>query len=140
MKKVLSSLVAGLFVAAAAGFLLARSPRTANSQAHRPEPDHESDVLAETERTAEEMLDAFVPNNVNTRESLPALLDLNSCSLQDLLAIGELEADWAVRIVESRPYRNKMDLLSRLVIPIDVFNAISERVSIAKPEEGVKIA
>jgi hypothetical protein len=33
-----------------------------------------------------------------------------------------------------------MDLLSRMVVPIDVFNVISERVSIAKPDEGVKIA
>jgi hypothetical protein len=33
-----------------------------------------------------------------------------------------------------------MDLLSRMVVPIDVFNVISERVSIAKPDEAVKIA
>ena len=86
------------------------------------------------------MRDEFVPGKLNTGQPSPELLDLNSCSIQDLLEIGGVEPDWAVRIVEARPYRNKMDLLSRMVVPIDVFHVISARVSIAKPDEAVKIA
>lgn len=138
MKKFFGSFGAGLFVALAAAFLLTRNRRTANDRV--VQRGTENETLPDTERIAEEMRDTFVPGKVNTGELSPALLDLNSCSVQDLLGISGVEEDWASRIVESRPYRNKMDLLSRMVVPIDVFNVISERVSIAKPDEAVKIA
>lgn len=138
MKKFLGSFGAGLFVALAAAFLLTRNRGTANDRV--AQRGTESETLPDTERIAEEMRDTFVPGKVNTGELSPALLDLNSCSVQDLLGISGVEEDWASRIVEARPYRNKMDLLSRMVVPIDVFNVISERVSIAKPDEAVKIA
>jgi DNA uptake protein ComE-like DNA-binding protein len=138
MKKFLGSFGAGLFVALAAAFLLTRNRRTTNDRVAQRGTGNET--LPDTERIAEEMREAFVPGKVNTGEVSPALLDLNSCSVQDLLGISGVEEDWASRIVESRPYRNKMDLLSRMVVPIDVFNVISERVSIAKPDEAVKIA
>jgi DNA uptake protein ComE-like DNA-binding protein len=131
MKRLLGSFGAGLFVALAAAFLLTR--RTT----HRV---NRSEVLPDAERLANEMRDAFMPGKVNTGLLSSELLDLNSCSVQDLLGIDGLDADWALRIVEARPYRNKMDLLSRMVVPMDVFHAISERVVIAKPDEGVKIA
>jgi hypothetical protein len=138
MKKFFGSFGAGLFVALAAAFLLTRNRRTTNDRVAQRGTGNET--LPDTERIAEEMRDTFVPGKVNTGEVSPALLDLNSCSVQDLLGISGVEEDWASRIVESRPYRNKMDLLSRMVVPIDVFNLISERVSIAKPDEAVKIA
>jgi hypothetical protein len=138
MKRFLGSFGAGLFVALAATFLLTRNRRVANDRVNQRETTNE--VLPDAERLAEEMRDAFVPGKINTGQLSPDLLDLNSCSVQDLLGIADLDADWAARIVESRPYRNKMDLLSRMVVPIDVFNVISERVSIAKPDEGVKVA
>jgi hypothetical protein len=138
MKRFLGSFGAGLFVALAATFLLTRNRRVANDRVNQRETTNE--VLPDAERLAEEMRDAFVPGKINTGQLSPDLLDLNSCSVQDLLGIADLDADWAARIVESRQYRNKMDLLSRMVVPIDVFNVISERVSIAKPDEGVKIA
>ena len=137
MKKFLGSIGAGLFVALAAAFLLTRNRHVANEHAEQRPPDH---ILPDAERIAAEMRDEFVPGKVNTGQPSPELLDLNSCSMQDLLAIGGIEPDWAVRIVEARPYRNKMDLLSRMVVPIDVFNVISGRVSIVKPDEAVKIA
>jgi hypothetical protein len=138
MKKLFGSFGAGLLVALAAAFLLTKNRRAASDRvAQRGSID---EVLPDTERIAEAMRDDFVPGKINTGQPSPELLDLNSCSVQDLLNIGGFEEDWASRIVESRPYRNKMDLLSRMVVPIDVFNAISERVSIAKPDEPVKIA
>ena len=137
MKKFFGLFGAGLFVALAATFLLSRNRNVANERLEQHATD---DVLPDAERIAEEMRDEFVPGKLNTGQPSPELLDLNSCSIQDLLEIGGVEPDWAVRIVEARPYRNKMDLLSRMVVPIDVFNLISARVSIAKPDEAVKIA
>jgi len=138
MKKFFGSFGAGLFVALAATFLLTRNRNVANERAEQLRTT--DDVLPDAERIAEEMRDEFVPGKLNTGQPSPELLDLNSCSIQDLLEIGGVEPDWAVRIVEARPYRNKMDLLSRMIVPIDVFNTISARVSITKPDEAVKIA
>jgi len=137
MKKLLALFGAGVFVALAATFLLSRNRNVANERLEQHATD---DVLPDAERIAEEMRDEFVPGKLNTGQPSPELLDLNSCSIQDLLEIGGVEPDWAVRIVEARPYRNKMDLLSRMVVPFDIFNLISGRVSIAKPDEAVKIA
>ena len=137
MKKLFGLFGAGVFVALAATFLLSRNRNVANERLEQHATD---DVLPDTERIAEEMRDEFLPGKLNTGQPSPELLDLNSCSIQDLLEIGGVEPDWAVRIVEARPYRNKMDLLSRMVVPIDIFNLISGRVSIAKPDEAVKIA
>jgi DNA uptake protein ComE-like DNA-binding protein len=138
MKKFLGSFGAGLFVALAATLLLTRNRKVANERVEqRPSTD---EVLPDAELIAAEMRDEFVPGKINTGQPSHELLDLNSCSVQDLLGIAGIEPDWAVRIVDARPYRNKMDLLSRMVVPIDVFNVISARVSIAKPDEAVKIA
>jgi hypothetical protein len=41
--------------------------------------------------------------------------DLNACSREDLVRLG-LTDDLADKVIENRPYRNKLDLVSRLVI------------------------
>lgn len=66
------------------------------------------------------------------------LVDLNTASLDDLLTIG-LDRQECDQIVENRPYRNKLDLLSRMVIPEQVYNAIKHHVGIARATEPVKI-
>jgi DNA uptake protein ComE-like DNA-binding protein len=66
------------------------------------------------------------------------LVDLNTASLDDLLTIG-LDRQECDQIVENRPYRNKLDLLSRMVIPEQVYNAIKQHVGIARATEPVKI-
>jgi hypothetical protein len=66
------------------------------------------------------------------------LLDLNSASLDDLLTIG-LDRQACDQIMENRPYRNKLDLLSRMVIPELVYNTIKHHVGIARATEPVKI-
>ena len=44
------------------------------------------------------------------------LLDLNTASHEEFLQLG-LDGEMSDRILENRPYRNKLDLLSRMVIP-----------------------
>lgn len=51
------------------------------------------------------------------------LLDLNTASHDDLVGLG-LDGQISDQIVENRPYRNKLELLSRMVIPEHAYNAI----------------
>jgi hypothetical protein len=67
------------------------------------------------------------------------LLDLNTASLSEFLQLG-LDSDMSDRITENRPYRNKLDLLSRMVIPEPVYNTIRGRVGVARATEPVKVA
>jgi flagellar biosynthesis GTPase FlhF len=45
----------------------------------------------------------------------PSGTNLNACSREDLVRLG-LTDDLADKVIENRPYRNKLDLVSRLVI------------------------
>jgi len=67
------------------------------------------------------------------------LLDLNTANHADLLRLG-LDGEMSNRVVENRPYRNKLDLLSRMVIPEQAYNAIRDRVGVTRATESVKIA
>jgi hypothetical protein len=66
------------------------------------------------------------------------LLDLNTASLDDLLGIG-IDRESGDHIVENRPYRNKLDLLSRMVIPEQMYNRIKHQIGIARATEPVKV-
>jgi hypothetical protein len=68
------------------------------------------------------------------------LFDLNAITVEELLVIEPLDAEMANRIIEGRPYRNKLDLLSRMIVPEDVYQSISHRVMVSEPEQPVKIA
>lgn len=52
-------------------------------------------------------------------------IDLNECSREDLVR-GEL----ADKVLENRPYRNKLDLISRLVIPEGDYDNIKHSISV----------
>ena len=67
------------------------------------------------------------------------LLDLNAASHDDLLKLG-VDCEMSDRILENRPYRNKLDLVSRMVIPEETYNRIRNQVSVARATESVKIA
>jgi hypothetical protein len=67
------------------------------------------------------------------------LVDLNTTSPSEFLRLG-LDREMSDRIMDNRPYRNKLDLLSRMVIPEEVYNLIRNRVGVAKATEPVKVA
>lgn len=133
MKKWLGSFGIGLFAALVAGYWYQRRSLTAGAQATDSRRPDSAQIAAE-------MRDTFVPGKVDTGNASPELFDLNSCSVEDLLGITGMDADSATRIVESRPYRSKMDLLSQMVVPNHVFAIVSERVRVLSPDESVKIA
>jgi len=66
-------------------------------------------------------------------------VDLNQASIEQLLSLG-LDRSIADRIVENRPYRSRLELVSRVMLPNDVYNSIKDRVSIARSREPVKVA
>ena len=65
--------------------------------------------------------------------------DLNRCSIGDLRSLG-LEEGAAEKIIESRPYRSKLELVSRVMLPNQIYVGVKNRVTVADPEEPVKVA
>jgi hypothetical protein len=73
--------------------------------------------------------------------------DLNSAHLIDLndaepaqLAKLNLSPESLERLIENRPYRSKLELVSRIVLSEAEYEAIKEKVGVAKAREPVKIA
>jgi DNA uptake protein ComE-like DNA-binding protein len=58
-----------------------------------------------------------------------SLININEASQQEIMQALGLEAEFAERIVEHRPYPSKIDLLGRMVIPGEVYNSIKNRIS-----------
>jgi len=67
------------------------------------------------------------------------LLDLNTASREDLRSLG-LDSEMSDQILENRPYRNKLDLLSRMVISENTYDGIKHQIGVAKATESVKFA
>jgi hypothetical protein len=85
-----------------------------------------SDDLNYSDRTAEELVSEH-------------LIDLNSASADQLTQLG-LSAETQERLIENRPYRTKLELVSRMVVSPDEYATIKDRVSVAEANESVKIA
>lgn len=66
-------------------------------------------------------------------------LDLNQCSLEQLRELGVDEIT-ALRIIELRPYRSKLELVSRVMLVPDVYGAIKDRVFASNADEAIKVA
>ena len=71
---------------------------------------------------------------------MAGMVDINQGSAEDLERIGVHDRDMVDRIIEGRPYRNKMDLLTRMIVPQDVYDVIKNYIDIARPDESVKVA
>src|SRR5579872_412765 len=60
------------------------------------------------------------------------LLDINSASEQDLAELPGVTPQVASLIVAHRPYRNKLDLLSQMVIPNPMYQEIRNRILVTR--------
>ena len=69
-------------------------------------------------------------------------IDLNKCSRQELLKVPGLDEMLADRIIENRPYRHRLDLVARMVVPSGVYQSIRDRVDVAHEaaESAVNVA
>lgn len=85
-----------------------------------------NDDLNYSDRSAEELVSEH-------------LIDLNSANADQLKELG-LSAATQERLIEDRPYRTKLELVSRMILSPDEYAAIKDRVSVAEANESVKIA
>ena len=77
-----------------------------------------------------------VPTEELTAEHLT---DLNNADREQLHRL-KLDAQSLERLIENRPYRNKLELLSRLVLTQDVYDTVKDKIGISEGREPVKIA
>jgi hypothetical protein len=68
------------------------------------------------------------------------LLDLNTCTPEQLAKLPGMRPDLLDRVMENRPYRNKLDLVSRLVLPQFEYEQVSHLIVVRDREEPVKVA
>lgn len=67
------------------------------------------------------------------------LIDLNAAGSQEIAELA-ISPESLERLLENRPYRNKLELVSRMVLSPDEYSSIKDKVSVAKAGEAVKIA
>ena len=67
------------------------------------------------------------------------LIDLNSATADQIAELG-VSAESLERLLENRPYRNKLELVSRMVLSQFEYSAIKDRVSVAEAREPMKVS
>ena len=67
------------------------------------------------------------------------LVDLNAADCEQLSALG-LDPPSVERLIENRPYRSKLDLISRMILTEEAYSRIRDKVGVAEGREPVKVA
>ena len=67
------------------------------------------------------------------------LIDLNDAAVDQLKELN-LTQESIDRLIENRPYRSKLELVSRMVLTEPEYETIREKVAVAEGREPVKIA
>lgn len=63
------------------------------------------------------------------RTAGPRLLNINRASNEEIVRRLGIDSELADKIIEHRPYPSKIDLLSRMVVPEEVYNSIKNRIT-----------
>ena len=76
-----------------------------------------------------------------SREDLVSdhLTDLNEADGAELQELG-LDPQSLERLIENRPYRSRLELLSRMVLTENVYAAIKDKIGVAQGQEPIKVA
>jgi DNA uptake protein ComE-like DNA-binding protein len=59
-------------------------------------------------------------------------VDLNTATAMQLARLPGVNMGLAMRIIENRPYRNKLDLVSRMIVPEYIFERMRSRVMVSR--------
>ena len=78
--------------------------------------------------------------DLSTQELSSAhLIDLNDAEPAQLKTLN-LSHESLERVIENRPYRSKLELVSRIILSEAEYEAIKEKIGVAEGREPVKIA
>ena len=69
-----------------------------------------------------------------------AVVDINQASAEDFERIGIHDPELVDRVIDGRPYRSKMDLLTRMIVPREMYEVIKQQIDVDGGDEAVKIA
>ncbi len=58
----------------------------------------------------------------------PIQVDINSASLNELVALAGIGEAYANKIIEGRPLKRKDDLVKRKILPLSTYNKIKGRI------------
>jgi DNA uptake protein ComE-like DNA-binding protein len=114
----LKAIVFAALLAAASGSALAEEPP---QDAGSPPPS-----------AAEETPSPIAPPPATPPK--PKLMDINTASREKLMSLPGMSERLADRVIAGRPYRSRVDLKSRNVLPVNVFNAIVELIVAKSPK------
>lgn len=67
------------------------------------------------------------------------LIDLNEAAPTELSGLG-LDQQIVERLIENRPYRSKLELISRMIMPEAIFEPIRDKVAVSEARNPVKVA
>jgi DNA uptake protein ComE-like DNA-binding protein len=116
MKRFTSSLVLGAFlVALAAPMALAQSTPTMPAK-----PAAEKSTKARSAPSHAGMHKATVRMETTKKE----MVDLNSASKEELMKLPGMTDAWAEKIISDRPYKTKLDVLHKKVVPAAEYHKI----------------
>jgi hypothetical protein len=68
------------------------------------------------------------------------LVDINSATREQLMSLGIVDSFTLERMEENCPYRNKLELVSRMVLTDDVYERIKRDIVVRKAREPIKVA
>lgn len=80
----------------------------------------------ETQKTA----DQKEAQKESAAQPAPKSVDLNTATKEELMSLPGITAAYAAKIIEGRPYREKITLRRQNILPADVFYAVMDRITI----------
>jgi competence protein ComEA len=62
----------------------------------------------------------------------PDVVDINSASKEQLMALPGIDESLAQKIIDSRPYKKKTELKKRKIVPESVYKQMADRITAAQ--------